>query len=199
VGVHIFDSQYDDRHQVLRNTKGLTDHTKLEAFIARQSYIRVAELSKSPIPGHFDVRHLRAIHRHIFQDVFPWAGDFREVTTSRTNSFSFPPPQFLIPSLEILFTALKSEHHLKALDREPFILRAAQYLGELNAIHPFREGNGRTQREFLRALALQANHPLSWKHLTQQKNDEASRTSFATGNNTGLATILRKCLAEPPG
>jgi cell filamentation protein len=166
----------------------------LEPHIARLSFIRVIELEERTIGGHFDIPHLRAIHRHIFQDVFPWAGDFREVTTSRTNSFSFPPPQYLIPSLETLFAALKAENHLKSLAPDAFALRAAHYLGEINAIHPFREGNGRTQREFLRALALHAGHTLTWANLTPEENNKASRISFATGDTTLLTTLIRKRL-----
>jgi len=194
LAVILFDSQFDDHHGVLRNKLGIINAAQLEPHIARMSFIRVAELEEKPIPGRFDIPHLRAIHRHIFQDIFPWAGDFREVTTSRTNSFSFPPPQYLIPSLETLFTALKAENHLKALTPDAFAPRAAHYLGEINAIHPFREGNGRAQREFIRSLALHAGHPLTWANLTPEENNEASRISFATGDNTLLTAIIRKRL-----
>jgi len=194
VGVILFDSQFDDRHGVLRNTKGLTDAARLEAFIARQSYMRVAELERSPLSGNFDIQHLRRIHQYIFQDVFPWAGNFREVTTARTNSFSFPPPVYILPSLETIFTNIRNENHLKHLDPDTFALRAAHYLSEINAVHPFREGNGRTQREFIRTLALTAGHRLVWTNLTQQENNEASRISYATGDSSQLATIIRQRL-----
>ncbi len=178
----------------MRNKLGITDANELESHIARLSFIRVVELEEKPIVGRFDIAHLRLIHRHIFQDIFPWAGDFREVTTSRTNSFGFPPPQFILPSLETLFTALKAESHLKGLDPDRFAQRAGHYLGEINAIHPFREGNGRTQREFLRCLALHAGYPLAWAALTPEENNEASRVSFATGDSTLLAALIRKRL-----
>jgi len=194
VGVVLFDSQFDDRHGVLRNTKGLTDAARLEAFIARQSYMRVAELERSPLSGNFDIQHLRRIHQYIFQDVFPWAGNFREVTTARTNSFSFPPPVYILPSLETIFTNIRNENHLKHLDPDTFALRAAHYLSEINAVHPFREGNGRTQREFIRTLSLTAGHRLVWTNLTQQENNEASRISYATGDSSQLATIIRQRL-----
>ncbi len=194
MAVILFDSQFDDQHRVLRNKLGINNAADLEPHIARLSFIRVIELEERPIRGHFDIPHLRAIHRHIFQDIFPWAGDFREVTTSRTNSFSFPPPQYLIPSLETLFAALKAENHLKALTPDAFAPRAAHYLGEINAIHPFREGNGRTQREFLRSLALHAGHTLTWANLTPEENNEASRISFATGDTALLTTLIRKRL-----
>lgn len=190
----IFDSQFDERHGVLRNTRGLTDHAALEDAIASQSFLRVLELEKHPIIGHLDIAHLRKIHHFVFQDIFPWAGHFREVRTSRSDSFGFPPPQFILPSLEKLFADLKAEKHLKGLDADTFATRSAFYLGELNAIHPFREGNGRTQREFIRTVALTAGHKLSWHNLDQQENNEASRLSYSKGDTSALARIIRSRL-----
>jgi cell filamentation protein len=195
MGVIVFDSQFDESAGVLRNSFGLRDAEKLEQKIANYSAIRVLELSRQPLIGKFDIAHLRRIHQHIFQDVFPWAGDFREVTTSRTNSFGFPPPQFLIPSLETLFAALKAEKHLAGLSPDLFAARAGHYLGELNAIHPFREGNGRSQREFIRSVALDAGHKLTWRNLSPAENNEASRVSYATGNHSGLAALIRERLS----
>lgn len=194
MGAVIFDSQFDEENGILRNSLGITEAEELEQHIARLSFVRVIELEASPLRGHFDIAHLRAVHRYIFQDVFPWAGEFREVTTSRTNSFSFPPPQFLVPSLDAIFASLRSESFLTGLGRERFAFRAAHYLGEINAVHPFREGNGRAQREFIRTLALHAGHRLVWSGLTQQENDSASRLSFATGGNEALAEIIRRRL-----
>ena len=190
----IYDSQFDDAHRILRNKLGLTDPTQLEPAIAQLSYIRVIELNESPLKGKFDISHLRAIHRYIFQDIFSWAGDFREVTTSRTNSFGFPPPQFIIPSLETIFNALRTENHLKQLDPDRFALRAGHYLGEINAVHAFREGNGRAQREFVRTLAITAGHRLVWTGLEPEENNHASRISYAAGDSSALAALIRKRL-----
>ena len=192
--VQLSDSQFDERHGVLKNLLGCKTSEALTRKASEYATARLMQLTEAPVPGSFDIRHLRLIHRHIFQDIFPWAGDFREVTTSRTNSFGFPPPQFILPSLETLFTALKAESHLKGLDPDRFAQRAGHYLGEINAIHPFREGNGRTQREFLRSVALHAGHPLTWAGLTPEENNEASRVSFATGDSTLLTALIRKRL-----
>jgi len=194
----LVDSQFDEHNRVLKNKLNLKDSAELTLLAADFASARLAQSLSKLIPGDFDIRHLRATHRHIFQDIFPWAGDFREVTTSRTNSFSFPPPQYLIPSLETLFAALKAERHLQNLDPDTFAQRAAHYLGEINAIHPFREGNGRAQREFIRTLALRAGHPLTWAALTPNENNEASRISFATGDTTLLTTLIRKRLIPNP-
>jgi cell filamentation protein len=190
----IYDDHFDEQHGVLRNKLGIVDASFLEKLIADVSHARLVELSKTPVKGKFDIAHLRAIHRYIFQDAFPWAGDFRNVMTSRSGSFGFPPPQFIEVSLENIFTALRDENHLAKLDADTFAVRAGHYFGEINAVHAFREGNGRTQREFIRELAMKAGHPLSWIGLRPDEINTASRISFATGDSSGLAEIIRKRL-----
>ena len=190
----LYDDHFDDVHRVLRNTLAITDAELLEQHIARLSFQRVAELEETPLRGKFDIPHLRAIHRYIFQDIFPWAGDFRNVVTSRTGSFGFPPPQFIGSSLETVLNALRVEDCLKHLDADRFAVRAGHYLGEINAVHPFREGNGRTQREFIRSLAAMAGHRLVWTNLEPEENNSASRVSYTTGNSSGLGALIRKRL-----
>ena len=190
----IYDDHFDDEHRILRNRLGLTDPHFLETVIADLSHARLVELRDAPVKGRFDIPHLRAIHRYIFQDIFPWAGDFRNVTTARTNSFSFPPPIYIKSSLNTIFATLRAEDHLKHLNPDTFALRAGHYLGKINAVHPFREGNGRTQREFIRALALTAGHRLTWAGLEQEENNHASRISYTTGDSSLLAALIRKRL-----
>jgi len=101
------DSQFDERFGILKNKLGCITSDDLTRKASEYATARLLQLSEKPIPGKFDIPHLRAIHRHFFQDVFPWAGDFRDVMTARTGSFGFPPPQHLVPSLEALFAALK--------------------------------------------------------------------------------------------
>ena len=98
------DEQFDEEHSVLRNILGFTDPVELTAAVATLSYVRVAELETKPLPGKLGSTHLRAIHRYIFQDVFPWAGEFRTVMTARSDSFGFPPPKYIAPSLDDLFS-----------------------------------------------------------------------------------------------
>jgi len=188
------DSQFDEENHVLKNKLNLTDPDELTKLAADFTSARSAQLLSRPIIGNFDIAHLRAIHKYLFQDVFQWAGDFREVTTSRTSSFGFPPPMYIASSLETIFGQLRGENHLQNLDADRFATRAGHYLGEINAVHPFREGNGRAQREFIRSLAAQAGYILVWHNLTSAENNEASRISFATGKSSGLAALIRKRL-----
>jgi cell filamentation protein len=101
---------------------------------------------------------------------------------------------FIERVLTSLFGELKSESYLHGTDAASFVKRAAYYLGEINATHPFREGNGRSQREFLRQLAVQAGRRFSWVDLDEQANTEASILSHTRRDNSGLERILEEAL-----
>ena len=178
---------------VLKNLRGLTDPKLLERFEARQTHRRIAELIDTPVPGGFDVAHLKAIHRHIFQDVYEWAGQFRTVNISKGGHL-FGLAAFLEPALRQILAKLATENHLVDLDAESFADRAAYFLGELNAAHPFREGNGRTQREFIRELGLKAGHYIDWRATTAEEMTEASRMSHLSGESSLFASLIRKCI-----
>lgn len=106
----------------------------------------------------------------------------------------FATPQNIYPSLSSAFLRLNAERLLTGLSMSDFSLRAAFYLGEINAIHPFREGNGRTQREFIRQLAVHAGHPLSWHGFSEQQMIDASVASHLRGDNSDLAAIIEAAL-----
>src|SRR5437016_13615851 len=86
---------------VLRNLRGLTDPRELEAFEARSTHRRLVELIESPLSGRFDIAHLKAIHRYIFQDVFEWAGQFRTVDISKGGHL-FGRAAFLESALDLI-------------------------------------------------------------------------------------------------
>jgi len=118
------------------------------------------------------------------------------VNISRPASYPFTLIQFLQRNLDERFARLASEGYLKALGAGAFADRAASYLGALNTLHPFREGNGRTQREFIRGLALEAGHKLDWSRVTPKQMVEASILSHNLGRNSELAAVIRLAL-EP--
>ncbi len=132
---------------VLRNLRDIRDAGQFGKFEAVATVRRIVELEHEPIQGGFDARHLRAIHRHIFQDVFDWAGDFRTVNISKSGDpFAFH--QHIGSSLDRICGELKRERHLAGSDIEGFVSRGAYYLGEINAIHPFREMGGHSASLF---------------------------------------------------
>ena len=136
---------------------------------------------------------MKAIHRYIFQDVYEWAGQFRTVNISKGGQL-FGLATFLEPSLQQIVTKLAAENHLVELDADIFAVRAAYFLGELNAAHPFREGNGRAQREFIRELGLKAGHYIDWRATTADEMIEASQVSHLRGESSLFANLILRCL-----
>lgn len=143
----IDDPYVDPATGVLVNLLGLTDAEALASSEAQYVALGLHELDQRPLPGDYDVAHLQAFHRHLFGDVYPWAGDFRTVNIARSASFG--DWRHIRTYLDQVFADLARENHLAGLGRAEFVRRLAHYLGEVNAAHPFREGNGRTQRGVL--------------------------------------------------
>ena len=178
---------------VLRNVPDIHDPERLADFEANATVVRLVELDAAPLKGRFDVPHLKAIHRYIFQDVYSWAGEFRSVNISKGGAL-FAVAAFVEPAIDAILRKLQTESHLKGTDLESFARRAGFYLGEINAIHPFREGNGRTQREFIRELGVEAGFLIDWSRTNQEQMTAASLESFETGQSSGLAALIQACL-----
>ena len=180
---------------VLRNLRGIRDPDEAATVEALATAKRLTELHEKPGKGRFDLEHLRAIHRALFQDVYDWAGEFRTVNIRRSGQFYFAYAEHIASTLTSTFDVLKRENHLAGLDREQFSARAGYFMGELNAIHPFRDGNGRTQREFIRQLAVRNGLQLDWSRVTRAQIYEASETSFSKADNSGLARVIGLAIA----
>ncbi len=133
---------------VLKNRLGLRDRKALTAFEAEITAQRAAE----PLPaGRLSYVHYRAIHKHLFQDVYAWAGKLRTIRISKgRNTFCYP--EHIDHEMRRLFANLARRRYFRGLTADAFAGEAAHFLAELNAIHPFREGNGRTQLSFLTLL-----------------------------------------------
>ncbi len=146
---------------VLKNTKGLREQAALDRFEAGA----IAQRARENFPdGKLDARHYSAVHRHLFQDVYRWAGTYRTVRIAKGDSM-FCYPEHIASEMEHLFAWIESRNFLADLTARRFAADAAHFLATLNAIHPFREGNGRTQLSFLAILAARAGHPLNLMRL----------------------------------
>ena len=139
---------------VLRNRFGLRDQSRLDALEHEWSFVRLLDLITDPEPGRYDLDHLARVHARIFGDVYPWAGEIRTVTIAKGDLFALP--QHIITYARTIFSQLGDDGLLQNRSRRQFIDRLAFYFAEINALHPFREGNGRTQRAFLKQLSRQA-------------------------------------------
>ena len=176
--------------EVLKNKPGLKTPETLEAFETAMTFARAEE---SLPRGRFSARHYRAVHHHLFQDVYEWAGKFRSVRLSKGVS-SFCYPENIDREMTTLFAWLKQETCLRHRSPADFAADAAHFLSELNAIHPFREGNGRTQLTFLALLADRADHPLDLDRLDPVVTLDAMIKSFR-GNSAPLVAVIAALIA----
>ena len=177
---------------VLKNLAGIEDHDQLQQFEAVSTADRISELRVKPISGAFDISHLRRIHRHIFQDLYSWAGEFRTIDIRKEREFWFCRHEFIEQSLSDLFDKLAGENKLAARTPKEFGSKAGYYMSELNAIHPFREGNGRSQREFIRELGLNAGLEVDWRRVTREEMYAASVASFQSGDHRPFGDLIAR-------
>ena len=188
------DPYLDAASGVLKNRLGIADAATLEqaeaALVATRSY----ELSTTALTGRFDIDHLRAIHRYLFGDVYEWAGQFRTIDISKGGNL-FAHHSHIASAAADIFRKLADEKHLIGLDPAAFSARAAHYLGELNALHAFREGNGREQREFLSHLAHAAGYYIAWEGVKPQELLQASIESFR-GDVSELASLIGQSIHQ---
>ena len=181
--------------EVLINNFGEHDPKVLSQLERMCTAARIVDLLKKPVSGNFDLTHLKKIHHYIFQDIYSWAGQFRMVNISK--ELLFGEVNFIEKELNELFLKLKGENYLKDCSEDNIAAKAAYYLGEINAIHPFREGNGRTQREFIRELLLPTGFYVDYSRCNAKMMLYASINAFA-GDYTLMTELFDKCIVRKP-
>ena len=180
---------YVDADGVLLNKLGITSAAALSQAEADLSLAAMLRLSVQPLPGAYDLRHLQGFHQQIFGAVYPWAGRLRTVDIARTPQDVFCRWPLIESYSTGVFAALAAESLLTGLTRTAFVARLAHYYGEINAIHPFREGNGRTQRAFCGQLAQDAGWRIAWTNIRAAENNAASAAALR-GNPKPLAAMF---------
>ena len=148
----------------LINKLDIKDDKLLQKYEAKITAAKLLALRQKGIIGNFDVEHLNAIHTYLFEDIYSFAGKYRNENIAK-GVFRFAEWEYIEPELQRLFKELKNENYLADLSKEELAERLAYYLSELNVLHPYREGNGRTTREFIRELALKNGYVLNLKHM----------------------------------
>lgn len=189
----MIDPYIDRASGVLRNRLGITNQADLEAAEAAIVWAADLALYSRPLAGEYDLPHLQSFHRQLFGAIYPWAGELRTVEIAKGASFC--PVRNLVSFAEEVFSRLKRHDYLRNLARDPFVSGLADYLGDINALHPFREGNGRVQRAFLRQLGREAGYGVYWERMDAARNIEVSIHSFH-GDNEPLRQMLDELVEE---
>ena len=158
---------------VLRNKLGITDSAALLKATTDSTVLRLAELHASPIRGGFDSAHLQAIHHHLYQDLYDWAGELRSI-----DAHNVPASQ-VEKSLNSVLDRLSRENHLKGLSAEEWAGSASAYLYDLGTIQPFLAGNEVALQEFAVELARKNNLSLQWNATPSIASDSMALLSQA--------------------
>ncbi|MFT4289437.1 Fic/DOC family protein [Nocardioides sp.] len=188
------DPYVDPATGILRNLVAATTQEALDQIEADLVEARTVDLPKQPIKRTSDLTELRAIHRYLFADVYDWAGQLRTVDIRKNveGSEYFVPVSLIERAAGFAAGELAEDNFLRGMDRDTFIARLAHHYDQLNYIHPFREGNGRTQRAFWDRVARNAGWQLTWLSVTGEVNDRASRVASETQDLGPLIAIFHE-------
>lgn len=180
-----------ENSNVLINKLDIRNNKTLQQAENKIVLAKLFELRQNNKIGKFDIIHFTNIHKFLFEDIYPFAGKFRTENIAK-GFFSFAEWEYIEKELNKLLEELKYENYLTSLDKKTLAKKLAYYLAELNVLHPFREGNGRTIREFIRELAYKNNYLLDLQQTEAKEMLEASMKSVI--DTKELEEIMLKCL-----
>ena len=178
---------------VLKNRFGIRDGDVLKKLDADISLLKHKSLLTNPVSGRFTANHLCKIHKYMFEDIYPFAGHFRREDIMKGETRFITHTQ-IKSKLQALLLKLKEEDFLEKMSYEAFIERSAYYFAELNYIHPFREGNGRAIREFMRLLFAYNSYEVDWSAVPSEQLLQAMEESVY--DTKYLQKILDVCLTK---
>ena len=175
---------------ILKNKLNIRDNKLLKTAEEEITLIKQMELLKNPIKGNFSKAHLMNIHKFIFEDIYSFAGKIRREQISKADTM-FYPPNLIDRELDKVFAKIKEKNMLRETDEEKVFDNLAYVMAELNIIHPFREGNGRSIREFIRLMAKRMGYDLNWGNVERDELLESSILSV--DDSKVLIRVLEVC------
>ncbi len=191
-----FDPYLDPETGILRNLVGARTAQDLALAESELSWARWAELADAPVAPTGDINELRAIHRHLFQDIYDWAGEPRTIDMRKGDGPLFAPKAMLAMYATNAETELADDTMLRNLSREQFIQKLAHHYDQWNDLHLFREGNGRAGRVFWERIANDAGWTMDWTRIGGPENAAAFQTAREHQDLKPLASLLNR-IVEP--
>lgn len=149
---------------VLINKLGITDENELNSSEALITAYKAASLINEPPAADFSFESYKGLHKVLFEDLYDWAGQPRTIALSKTATV-FAAPERIEELGELIFARLKRLDYFTKLPRNEFVTEIADLYHSLNMLHPFREGNGRTERVFFVQLIRNAGYDIDYSTL----------------------------------
>jgi len=192
-GYSIEDDPYIEPNGVLKNLLGITNTTDLNEVESELSSLAIEDILKKNPPTEYSTQTLQNIHKEIFSEIYPWAGEFRKVDIAKGDTH-FESHANISSELDALFQKSKFKNFFLNLPLDDFSQEAASFLVKLNTIHPFREGNGRSQRLLLTQITLNAGYNIEWSGVSDSAMKHAC-IDGANGNTSTMKNLLKIYLA----
>lgn len=149
---------------VLINKMNITDETILSEVEALITTVKIAELEEKPIAGNFDFKHYCEMHFYIYNELYDWAGKIRTINISK-KATDFCSACEIEQLAKLIFNRLKSENYFKNKCFNEYVTEVVDFYVSTNYLHPFREGNGRSQRAFLTQLIRASNYNINFSEI----------------------------------
>ena len=184
---------YDDSNCLI-NKLNIRDEKQLSQIEADITFAKLSELEQNPIEGKFDFQHYKAIHKYLFEDLYDWAGAIRTVSMSKKGT-SFVEPENIQQLATNCFSRLESQNFFKDYQFDSFVDGIVDFYCTTNMLHPFREGNGRTQRVFITQLIRNAGYDIDFSKIDLDKLMIATIQS-ANGVTDNLKSIFEESITE---
>ncbi|MDQ7728637.1 putative adenosine monophosphate-protein transferase Fic [Halomonas sp. SpR8] len=178
---------------ILRNKLEIFDAVELEEAERELSLINADGIELSLPP--YDFAYLKRLHHQLFHDLYDWAGEVRTIDIAKDDT-RFCNVNRIIPEAEKLFNKLAERNHFTQLEKADLIPACAELYGDLNVVHPFREGNGRAQRMFFEHLIINCGYHLSWHPLERNEWIEANIAGYYCDYRP-LEFIFERCIGSP--
>ena len=166
------------KSDVLINKFDIRDKNALYTAERQITALKIVKLDESPVKGRFDLKHIKSIHKFIFGDIYAWAGQIRKGDFLIKGDSIFCRAMFIENMAADTHAKLKADNYLRGLEKVDFIIKLAFYMGEINALHPFREGNGRTQRLYFKQLCIKAGYDLEFSKTQKDTLVKADIAAF---------------------
>ena len=178
--------------EVLKNKLNIKDEELLKEYETKIVAFKIATINSVKLPEGYTPERLKFIHKYLFDEVFYFAGEYREENITKEN-FRFSEFEYIEDNIKKIFSNIDIEE-MKKMPFNNFVEKVSYIMTELNVLHPFREGNGRTIRELVREICFDCGYVIDWYEINHDDILKASKKAIL--DETEQIKMLRRSIKK---